>query len=194
MTVARVVGLFGDRTPRRLLALDLETTGYDPRHAEVIEIGTVPIVDGAVRIGDAYRTLVRPADRSAAEGIVAHHIRPSEVADAPVLAEVLPGLLDAIAAVDALLVHHAPLDVAVLRRSCRATSLRWPRPQVIDTVELIGKVRRRDRAIRSGRRLPRDLAGARAELGLPPHPAHEAVGDAIATAELYLALQAKLAR
>lgn len=180
------------RRPRRLLALDLETTGYDPRHAEVLEIGTVPIEDGAIQLGAATSTLVHPSSRSAAEGIEAHHIRPSEVAAAPALGAVLPDLLAAIAAVDALLVHHAGLDVAVLRRACAATGTRWPRPRVVDTLVLIERVRRRERAIRSGRRLPRDLAGARAALGLPTYPAHRAVADAVATAELYLALVARL--
>lgn len=190
----RLMRLTRAREPRRLLALDLETTGHDARHAEVLAIGTVPIVDGAIRIGASRQTLVRPVDRSAVEGIVAHHLRPSDVAAAPPLTDVLPGLLDEIGTVDALLVHHAHLDVTVLRRACAATELVWPGPRVVDTVDLIGRIRRRERAIRSGRRLPRDLAGARAALGLPPHQAHDALADAVATAELYLALRSRLAR
>ncbi len=180
--------------PPRLLALDLETTGYDPATAEVISIGTVPIVHGAVRIGELNTTLVRPAVGSAADGIVAHHLRPSEVAVAPPLHQVLPGVLEAIAEADALLVHHAPLDVTVLRRACSALHCTWPKPAIIDTVELIGRCRTRERATGSGRRIPRDLAGARAAVGLPPHHAHDAGADAVATAELYLALRARLAR
>lgn len=180
------------RPPRRLLALDLETTGFDPERAEILAIGTVPVVDGAVRIGATTSTLVRPANRSAVDGIVAHHLRPSDVLSAPPLADVLPDVLAAISDVDALLVHHAALDVRVLERACAATGLRWPSPRVVDTIELIGRVRRRQRATGAGRRLPRDLAGAREALGLPPHQAHEAAADAIATAELYLALRVHL--
>jgi DNA polymerase III subunit epsilon len=180
--------------PRRLLALDLETTGFDPDTAEVIAIGSVPIVDDAVRIGEIISTLVRPASRSAEDGIGAHHLRPSEVAVAPPLDDVLPALVEAIAEADALLVHHAPLDIRVLRRACATTGTPWPNPPIIDTVELIGRVRGRERATGSGRRLPRDLSGAREALGLPPHQAHDAAADAVATAELYLALRARLAR
>ncbi|MFO7961594.1 MAG: 3'-5' exonuclease [Nitriliruptoraceae bacterium] len=180
------------RAPGRLLALDLETTGFDPERAEILAIGTVPVVDGAVRIGATTSTLVRPANRSAVEGIVAHHLRPSDVISAPALAEVLPEVLAAIGDADALLVHHAALDVRVLERACAATGLKWPSPRVIDTIEMIGRVRRRQRATGSGRRLPRDLAGAREALGLPPHQAHDAAADAIATAELYLALTVHL--
>jgi DNA polymerase III subunit epsilon len=180
------------RPPRHLLALDLETTGYDPEVAEILAIGAVPVVDGAVRVGATNSTLVRPSTRSAADGIAAHHLRPADVAAAPPLGEVLPGVLAAIEEADALLVHHAALDVRVLERACDATGLRWPSPRVVDTVVLIERVRRRQRATGSGRRLPRSLAGARAALELPPHRAHDAAADAVATAELYLALRAQL--
>lgn len=178
--------------PAHLLSLDLETTGYDPEVAEILAIGTVPVVDGAVRVGDSWSTLVRPANRSAADGIAAHHLRPADVMSAPPLAEVLPGVVDAIERADALLVHHAGLDVRVLRRACESTGVRWPSPRVVDTVVLIERLRRRQRATGSGRRLPRSLGEARAALDLPPHRAHDAAADAIATAELYLALRARL--
>ncbi len=180
------------RGPRRLLALDLETTGLDPELAEILAIGTVPVVDGAVRIGATTSTLVRPGRRPAAEGIAVHHLRPCDVISAPAACEVLPEVLAAVADADALLVHHAALDVRVLERACAVTGLHWPAPRVIDTIDLIGRVRRRQRATGSGRRLPRDLAGARTALGLPPHQAHDAAADAIATAELYLALRVQL--
>jgi DNA polymerase III subunit epsilon len=154
----------------------------------------VPVVDGAVRVGEAISSLVRPATRSAVEGITAHHLRPSDVAGAPPLADVLPDVLEAVEAADGLLVHHASLDVPVLRRACGALRRRWPDPPVVDTLDLIHRVRRRERATGSGRRLPRDLLGAREALELPPHQAHDALADAIATAELYLALQARLGR
>jgi DNA polymerase III subunit epsilon len=181
----------GVRTARgRLLALDLETTGVDAR-AEVLAVGDVPIVDGAVRLGEATHVLVRPARRSAVLGIEAHHLRPVDVAGAPTIEEVLPELLDRIVAADAIVVHHAALDVRVLRHACRATARRWPHPPVIDTVGMVEQVRRRQRHL-GGPRMPRDLAGARASLGLPPHRSHHALADAIATAELYLALRARL--
>jgi DNA polymerase III subunit epsilon len=180
----------GPTSRGRLLALDLETTGLDA-HAEILAVGDVPIVDGAVRLGEADHALVRPGRRSAVLGIEAHHLRPVDVADAPRIEEVLPDLLARIGAADAIVVHHAALDVRVLRQACRAIGRRWPDPPVIDTVGMVEQVRRRQRRL-GGPRMPRDLAGARASLGLPPHRSHDALADAIATAELYLALRARL--
>jgi DNA polymerase III subunit epsilon len=180
----------GRNAEGRLLALDLETTGLDAQ-AEILSVGDVPIVAGAIRLGEASHALVRPGRRSAALGIEAHHLRPVDVAGAPPIEEVLPDLLARVDAADAIVVHHAALDVRVLRQACRATDQRWPDPPVIDTLGMVQQVRRRQRHL--GRpRMPRDLAGARASLGLPPHRTHDALADAIATAELYLALRARL--
>jgi DNA polymerase III subunit epsilon len=180
----------GPTSRGRLLALDLETTGLDAQ-AEILAVGDVPIVDGAVRLGEAGHVLVRPGRRSAVLGIEAHHLRPADVAAAARIEEVLPDLLARIGAADAIVVHHAALDVRVLRHACRAIGRRWPDPPVIDTVGMVEQVRRRQRHL-GGPRMPRDLTGARASLDLPPHRSHDALADAIATAELYLALRARL--
>jgi DNA polymerase III subunit epsilon len=195
MVTGLVRGRFASRGGRlgaagRLLAVDLETTGLEA-DAEIIAIGDVPIVDGAIRLGEATHQLVRPGLRSAALGIEAHHLRPVDVATAPPIEAVLPDLLERIDAADAMVVHHAALDLRVLRQACRATGRRWPDPPVIDTVGMIEQVRRWQRNL-GGPRMPRDLVGARATLGLPPHDEHDARADAVATAELYLALRARL--
>lgn len=195
-----------------LWALDLETTGLDARRDRIIAVGMVPIVEGVIRRGGAYASLVRPslaaasadpaANGAAGGGIAprltgeqlasiqAHHLRPSDVAQAPPLNDVLPEVLRRLADADGLVVHHAGLDVAVLRHACTSLGRRWPAPAVIDTIRLIDKLRRRWRV--AGVKVPYDLGGARAALGLPPHDAHDALADAVATAELYLALTARL--
>jgi hypothetical protein len=174
----------------RLLALDLETTGLDAQ-AEILAVGDVPIVDGAVRLGEASHALVRPGPPVGR----ARHRGPPPAARRrrrrPPDRGGPAGPARAHRAADALVVHHAALDVRVLRQACRATGLRWPDPPVIDTVGMVEQVRRRQRHL-GGPRMPRDLAGARASLGLPPHRTHDALADAIATAELYLALRARL--
>lgn len=182
------------RTPSptvgRWWALDLETTGLDPARARVLAVGMVPIVDGVIRLGEALATRVHPVRQDlAVHGIEAHHLRPRDVADAPALADVLPDVLARLGVADGLLVHHAPLDVAVLRRASAAVGATFPDVRVLDTLDLVRRANRRREAI-GAPVLPTDLAGARAALGLPPHHAHDALADAVATAELALALAA----
>ncbi len=42
------------------VVLDLETTGFDPRYDEIIEIGAIKVIDG--KIVDTFQTLVKPED------------------------------------------------------------------------------------------------------------------------------------
>ena len=73
--------------------------------------------------------------------------------------------------------------------------MRWPSPPVIDTVDLLIALARR-RRIRDPylpeKLPPLNLSLARRGMGLPEYPAHDALSDALATAELFLALRTRL--
>jgi DNA polymerase-3 subunit epsilon len=177
-------------------ALDLETGGMDPRRDPILSIGMVPVRSGGIRLGEAYRTLVRPGDAATIDpsSIAAHQLLPGEVRSAPPLAEVLKEV-DARIRDSVLLVHHAPLDVGFLRRAYKLAGRRWPRPQVVDTVTLLMKEARRARFLAREGQTPEpqlNLAAARRALGLPEYAAHDALTDAIAAAELFLVLQRRL--
>jgi DNA polymerase-3 subunit epsilon len=177
-------------------ALDLETGGLSAGKDPILAVGMVPIRQGVVRLAEAYATLVRPP-RDAAHSpaaVAAHHILPEEAKAGLPLVVVLPEI-DRRIREGVLLVHHARIDVAFLKRAYRALLRRWPRPGVVDTVDLIWKLASRSRFLGGveGRPEPTFRLGeVRAELDLPAYPAHDALTDAIATAELFLALRARL--
>ena len=177
-----------------LWALDLETSGLDARRHHVVSVGMLPIRGGTVRWGERYYSLVRPPsfDRLDDAAITVHHVVPSELRSAPMPAEVLPEVAHRLAG-GALLLHHAPLDLAFLRRGFAACGLPWPRPPVIDTRLLVSRLEDRLRRIEPHHRpLPRALTEVREWMGLPVYEAHHALTDALATAELFLALRARL--
>jgi DNA polymerase-3 subunit epsilon len=121
----------------------------------------------------------------------AHQLLWGEVREGPPLPEVLAEAERRLRG-NVLLVHHAAIDVAFLRRDFGRCRLRWPAPQVVDTVRLL---RRLESIARPD--LPRDsessnLGRARKGRGLPAYQAHDALTDAIATAELFLSLRAAL--
>lgn len=178
-------------------ALDLETGGMDPRRDPILSVGMVPVRSGGIRLGEAYRSLVRLEATSTIDpsSIAAHQLLPGEMRDAPPLGDVLKEI-DARLRDGVLLVHHAPLDVGFLRRAYKAAGRRWPRPDVVDTVNLLLKAERRARflAPEGHRRVPElNLSAARRAHGLPEYAAHDALTDAIAAAELFLVLRRKLA-
>jgi DNA polymerase-3 subunit epsilon len=174
-------------------ALDLETGGLDVRKDPILAVGMVPVRAAIVRLGEAYRTLVRPAEGGAIDpaSVRAHQLLWGDVSEAPPLAKVLPEVDERIRQ-GVLLVHQKSIDVGFLRRDYRRLGMRWPGPPVVDTVDLLVQTSRLGRPD-----LPRDLISvnlsrARRARGLPEYQAHDALTDAIATAELFLALRMSL--
>jgi DNA polymerase-3 subunit epsilon len=175
-------------------ALDLETSGLDSQRDVILSVGMVPIRQGVILWGERFYSLVRPRDghHPAEEAIRIHHILPRELEQAPgldeVLLEILGRLMDSV-----LLVHYAKLDIGFLRRACPLQGQTWPRPRVVDTVKLLGRLSHRRRQLSPyAEPLPTDLSKAREVFNLPPHKAHHALHDALATAELFLALRSAL--
>lgn len=174
-----------------LWAIDLESTGLDARTDRIVSVGMVPIRDGVIRYGERFHSLVRPEGPppGASEGLRIHEILPAAAADAPAEAEVLAEI-DRRLAQGALLAHHAPLDVAFLKAAYRRHGRRWPRPRIVDTIDLVVEAHRRRHRFTPHPPAPRTgLADARHAVGLPPHDHHDALADALAAAELFLALR-----
>jgi DNA polymerase-3 subunit epsilon len=174
-------------------ALDLETGGLDPRTDAVVAVGMVPIRDGVIELGEAWRTLVRPEEglRLAARSIEAHQLVRGELEDAPPLAEVL-GEVDRRLREGVLLVHHRGVDVPFLRRAYDRAGLRWPRPRVVDTAELLVRIARFANPALTVDAVRLNLSEARRQWRLPDYQAHDALSDALATAELFLVLREAL--
>lgn len=175
-------------------ALDLETTGLDPKRHRILSAGMVPVRAGVVHWGERWEALVRPPgdERLPEDGLRAHHILPGELEHAPPLSEVVPQI-DARLREGVALLHFAPLDLGFLRSAFAACGLAWPKPRVVDTVELLQKLHHRRHHFTPHPTPPRTaLPEAREDFGLPPYPNHHALTDALATAELFLALRAHL--
>ena len=88
-----------------------------------------------------------------------------------------------------LVFHHAHLDIAFLQRlarKCFACPLLF---SYIDTMQI-----ERQRFAVSGQTQPLQLAACRERYGLPAAFQHNAMSDAVATAELFLAQSAYLTR
>ena len=177
-----------------LWALDLEMSGLDAARDRIVSVGMVPVRHGTIRYGERYASLVRPPDQEAlsTEGIRAHHILPSDLESAPPLQEVLPEI-DRRLREGPLLVHFAQLDLAFLEHGYRRTGLAWQPPEVVDTVDLLLDLQQRlEQWTPHPTPVKTSLGDARLALGLPAYPSHDALSDALATAELFLVLRHRL--
>jgi DNA polymerase III subunit epsilon len=175
-------------------ALDLETTGLDLRRDHILSAGMVPIRHGAIEWGSHYYSLARPPADARLDGdaIRVHHILPEELDGASsldaVLGEIGQRLEGAV-----LLVHHAAVDVKFLRQAFKRRGRLWPKPKIVDTRVLVSRLERRLQELESyAKPLPRGLIDLCLHFGLPEFEPHHALHDALATAQLFLALRARL--
>ena len=166
------------------LALDFETTGTEAGRHEILSAGYVSIDAATVHVSSATHRLVRPRGELPARTVVIHGITHDLAAEGRPAGEVLGELLAALAG-RVLVGHHVATEVNFLSRACRA---HFGAPFVapaIDTLQLEYAVLRAA-GVRPQRGELR-LGGARARRGLPRYRAHNALIDALATAELFLA-------
>jgi DNA polymerase III subunit epsilon len=178
------------RTPWReasYCAVDLELTGLDRRHDEIVSFAAIPIEDGRVRLSAAVHGRVRPRRAIGEAAIRVHGIRAADLADAPPLEVAIEPLL-AVLAGRIPVVHVAAVERGFLRPALRRQGVRLRGP-MIDT-SVLGLVWLHERDGSGPRRASlTDLAGA---LGLPAHHPHDAVGDALTTAQAFVALATHL--
>jgi DNA polymerase-3 subunit epsilon len=178
------------RTPwrsARLCVVDLETTGLDPRSDAIVSWAAVPIDGGRVTVGRARSGLVRPPAGVPPEAIRIHGLRDADLEAAPPLPAALDALVEAMAG-RVLVAHAAWVERAFLTRALRARGTRLRGP-ILDTRDL-GRLWLGERDGAAPRPLP--LGGLARELGLPVHDPHTAAGDALTTAQAFIALASHL--
>ncbi len=178
------------RTPWReasYCAVDLELTGLDPRRHEIVSFGAVPIEDGRLQLREAVHGRVRPQRSISASSIRVHGLRAADLADAPPLELAIDPLLAAMAG-RILVVHVATVERGFLRPALRGQGVRLRGP-MIDT-SVLGLVWLHERDGGGPRRV--SLEDLTAALGLPSHHPHDAVGDALTTAQVFVALATHL--
>ena len=175
-----------DNTP--LISVDLELTGLDARRNQIIAIGWTQLDHGRIRFGSNGHILIN-AQQSVGHSAVIHELMDSDVATGVPLETGLQALFDA-ARGRVWLFHRASLDVAFLRRACLSWAGVIPPFAILDTMRM-------ELAMRKRRNLPVQhgelrLGRLRASYKLPSYTAHNALIDACATAELMLAIAAKM--
>jgi DNA polymerase-3 subunit epsilon len=169
--------------------VDLETTGLDPRRDEIISFASIPVEGGRVVVGDARATIVRPTRMPAAATIRIHGLRPADLASAPALPDALELIVESLTG-RVLVAHSAWVERAFLGAALRRGGLRLVEP-VLDTACVAGHLLSAgDDEVQQSL----ELSDAARRLGLPVHRPHHAAGDALTTAQLFIALAAHLER
>jgi DNA polymerase-3 subunit epsilon len=188
VTRPRHPGLAARRMPWRRAAfasLDFETTGLDRSRDAVVSFGVVPIDDGRVRVGGAVHQYVAAAVPSSVPSMRIHEILPRDLVDAPSMDDARDRLR---ASLDRrfVLAWYAGVEIAFLGRVFGGSE-RWWRRRTIDVRDLAIAVEGADRDARFG------LTATAERFGVPVATPHEALDDALVTAQLFLVLATRLA-
>jgi DNA polymerase-3 subunit epsilon len=170
----------------KLLSVDLETTSLDVSQGEIASIGWVAIDHGAIHLASAKHLLIKVRE-GVGQSAVFHQLRDEELDAADSVRAVMDDFIEA-AAGRVLVFHNAALDMAFLNDICQKLYGAPLLSPVIDTLQLEKKkLLHRYGKIQAGELR---LFGCRLRYGLPDYPAHDALVDALATAELLLAVVA----
>ncbi|GAA0791917.1 MULTISPECIES: exonuclease domain-containing protein [Pseudomonadati] len=166
-----------------LMAIDLEMTGLDPLKDQIISIGLVPINHGSIPLAKAKHLMISidgsVGQSAAVHGIVDHQLQnalPIEAAMAWLLEQTKGRILVA---------HHAPMDMAFIQKSLDNVFGQRLLLPFIDTlmIEKTRYLRQHGQLIEGCVR----LGQSRERYHLPIYAGHNALIDAIACAELFLA-------
>jgi len=184
----QATGPAGALDDRRLVDLvytvfDTETTGLDPAHDEILQIGAVRIVNGKLLRQECFEQLVDPSRNIPEAGIAIHGITPAMVTGQPTIDRVLPSF-HAFASDTVLVAHNAAFDMRFLQLKQDATGVRFEQP-VLDTLLLSA-------ALAPGQ-TSHALEEIATRFGIPVLGRHTALGDALVTAEVFLRLVPLLA-
>ena len=160
------------------VVFDCETTGLQPEKDEVVQLGAVRVVNCKCVAGEAFETLVNPGIPIPAASTRVHHIDTAMVANAPGFSDVCRAFHDFTS--DAVIVaHNAPFDMAFLHRQAKEIGVRFDHP-VLDTVHLSAVV------FGGSAEHTLDALCDRLDVKIPPDLRHTAMGDAQATAEVFI--------
>lgn len=171
------------------LAIDLETTGLDPLADEIVSIGFAPIDNGRLRLIGAGSFLVKPSRPMSENAARVHGLLDRHLEEAPALSSVLPKILMALTG-RLPVAHHAQVEREFLTQACRRVYGYPLEVPFVDTMALERRsLERMGRPIRAG---DLKLGACRDRHGLPRYRAHDALADAVAAGELFLALAAKI--
>lgn len=169
-------------------SLDFEATGLDFTRDTIVSFGVVPVRGGRVVLADTVHQLIEPHVPPSVASQKIHELRPQDLAGAPRLDEAKAALRDAIRG-RYLLVWFADVEVNFLS-AIFGRSKRWWRGRTIDVRNLAIEA---DGAPRSARAdFGYGLSWSAHRLGVPVANPHDALDDALVTAQAFLMLATRL--
>jgi DNA polymerase-3 subunit epsilon len=164
---------------QRIVVVDVESSGLDPYRDRLLSIGAVAVQGGAVRLAEAFSTTLRQDRPSDESNILVHRIGGTAQMEGRQPAAALMDFLD-FAGKAPLAGFNADFDRVLIERASEGALGAAPGGEWLD-LAVLAPALFPDRA-----RAARDLDGWLREFAIENHARHEALADALATAQLLL--------
>jgi DNA polymerase-3 subunit epsilon len=173
-----------------IVSLDLETTGLDPQKDKILSFGLVELQHMTIKLETARHQLITVNEEIPEESAVIHQITDDQAATGVSIQEALQELLQRLAG-KVMLVHYAAIEQRFISAACEKLFGAPFVIPIIDTLVLAQRIfERRNATIQPG---DLRLFNLRPRYNLPNYKAHNALSDAVATAELFLAMASEIA-
>ncbi|KGJ91023.1 exonuclease domain-containing protein [Colwellia psychrerythraea] len=171
-----------------ILAVDFETTGLDAKQDKLLSVGFITLKQQQMSLKTSYHQIIKTKAQLEESNVIIHHITDSQKEQGQALVTVVETLLKALAG-KVMLVHFARIERQFLTEACYELYGMTPTFPMIDTLALAK--RRLDKRDVAYDPSELRLVNLRHKFKLPEHHAHNALNDAIATAELFMAQMSK---
>ena len=172
-----------------ILAVDFETTGLNAKQDKLLSVGFTTLKKQQISLKTSYHQIIKTKEQLEESNVIIHHITDSQKEQGKALAVVVETLLKALAG-KVMLVHFARIERQFLTEACYELYGMAPTFPMIDTLALAK--RRLDKRDVAYDPSELRLTNLRNNFQLPEHHAHNALNDAIATAELFMAQMSKV--
>ncbi len=166
-----------------VLVFDSETTGLDVASVRIVSLGAVRTHGSRLYSRVNLDCLVNPGIAIPPPSVAVHGISDAMVTAAPDFRAAWPRLeemLDGTVVVG----HSIGFDLAILKAECGRAGLAWRTPPALDTALLYSALYPKEKDI--------GLESLAARFGIEIEGRHTALGDALVTAEVWIALMAQL--
>ena len=171
-----------------ILSVDFETTGLNAKLDKLLSVGFVELQNNQIPLRSCYHQIINTKAQLEESNVIIHHITDSQKEQGQSLEQVVTALLKALTG-KVILVHFARIEKQFLQQACIELYGMAPSFPMIDTLALAkSRLDKRDIAYDPSELR---LGILRGKYELPEHHAHNALSDAVATAELFMAQMSK---
>ena len=165
------------------LALDLETTGLNPKSDRIVQLAAITMLGPRILESPRLERTVNPGVPVPAVATRIHGLNDKALSGAPSFAAVAPALAELVQS-RVLIGQHIAFDLAVLHQEALRAGIAWRQPPALDVGLLFGALEPSASDL--------SLEAVARRLGVTIEGRHSAFGDAMAAAQIFVRLLTRL--